>query len=113
MRTERGYSKQKQFKFLHGFSDHGPTQRTQLGLVQLDDGRARCLACGKNFTTFGNARRHYREVHQVPGSTQFFCQLCNAGFQQKRYCASHMLSVHGITQKMLKNQIIPDEIVLN
>jgi uncharacterized Zn-finger protein len=80
--------------------------------VSTADGRVRCLRCVKSFTTFGNARRHYRETHQTDKTKlSFFCDVCNSGFQLKRYRDSHMLTSHGISQKMMKAQIIPENFV--
>jgi uncharacterized Zn-finger protein len=80
----------------------------QLGLVTLEDGRTRCLACTKTFTQNGNARRHYKESHQSDASKlSYFCQVCQAGFHLKRYCDAHMLTKHGISRRMLKSQVIP------
>lgn len=82
----------------------------KLGLVRLADGKIRCLSCCKDYSNPGNANRHYREVHQAADNLKtYFCQVCNAGYSMKRYCDSHMLTKHGISQKMLKQQFVPDE----
>lgn len=77
--------------------------------MRLADGKIRCLACCKDYSSPGNANRHYREVHHADKEKSFFCQVCNAGFPTKRYCDNHMWTKHGISQKMLKQQFVPDE----
>jgi uncharacterized Zn-finger protein len=77
--------------------------------VPTADGRVSCLRCAKSFTTFGNARRHYRETHETDKNTlSFFCDVCQSGFQLKRYRDRHMLTSHGISQKMMKAQVLPE-----
>ena len=77
----------------------------------MDDGKFHCLACSKLFSNYGNARRHYREFHQTFATeNSFFCYVCDAQFQLKRYRDTHMLSKHGISQKMMKAQIIPEDL---
>lgn len=76
----------------------------ELGVVQLDDGQAKCLVCSKTYCNLYKAKRHYSEIHCV-GLER--CRICGAQFKNQRYRDEHMKRRHGVTKKMLQNMIIP------
>jgi len=54
-----------------------------------------CLTCGKTFTFYGNATRHYRDYHLNKGKT-YSCKICGKKFKLARLRKEHMTKAHEI-----------------
>ena len=78
-----------------------------LGLCRNDDGKTKCLDCGKLFTQPHNAKVHHREMHRQSKGEEHKCPLCGKVYFIKRYLNNHLLEAHKITQKMLKGSYVP------
>ena len=65
------------------------------------DSMFQCSVCGARFNDRSNANRHYRQAH-LP-KTPANCPLCLKTFSSANSRNSHVLSVHGISSKMLGN----------
>lgn len=90
----------------HAGDEDGPATRTY-GIVRLQTGQGKCLACGKVFSNFHNSRTHFREVHSGDQGDHE-CHICGTKFRNGRSKANHLMKKHGISQKMLKfAQIVP------
>ena len=81
-----------------GEGDDLPAQ----GVSAMAGGGAVCLTCGKTFTAFRNADRHYKEKHLATGKT-YSCHICGRVFKLKRVLAEHRKRDHGI--KRLTGQV--------
>ena len=81
-----------------------------LGLVNLEDGSAMCLKCQRTFSTPGQAKVHFKEIHMIDrNDRKFNCHLCSKSFAIKRYLSNHIRAIHGLSQTLLKNQYMPHQ----
>ena len=78
------------------------------GVAMGGDGRAHCLKCGMNFTLMGSAKRHYRTRHLYAESLSQSCSFCGGTFKNPASLNEHLRTKHSITQKMMKNRIVPE-----
>lgn len=69
----------------------------QAALVRTPPSGGLCLLCGKKFTSFGNANRHFKEKHGDSNGRHHVCHLCGSGFTLLRYLLNHQRIVHGLT----------------
>ena len=76
-----------------------------LGFTQLEDGRIKCLQCGKNFSSQSNANRHYKLNHQ--STVQVGCPICKKVFRNKIYQENHLRNIHAISVSEMKHAIKP------
>jgi hypothetical protein len=77
-----------------------------LGLAQLEDGKATCLACGRTFSSIYSGKRHYATAHQsMPRST---CKICKKTAKNDLAMKKHLKRFHGITETMWNRRILPD-----
>ena len=76
-----------------------------LGFTQLEDGRIKCLQCGKNFSSQSNANRHYKLNHQ--STVQVGCPICKKVFRNKIYQENHLRNIHSISVSEMKHVIKP------
>lgn len=76
----------------------GMTQSSEnMGIAKTEEG-AICLTCGKEFTSFGSCRAHYKEQHcEKASSLTFPCHVCGKVFAVGRYRKDHVYRVHGIS----------------
>lgn len=88
------------------FTDHLNWNASGLGIVSNGVG-GKCLACGKDFAWFTAAKRHYREQHSGR-SQECSCHLCGKVFALTRRRNDHMLAVHGISARMMRENYIPN-----
>ena len=80
-----------------------------VGLVPLANGTVQCLTCGKTLATIQSAKRHYKLVHATDMSDKRYqCEICHSTFAVESYKNDHMRVIHGITQTMLKNRVMPE-----
>ena len=64
--------------------------------VTMPDGRIRCLACDKFFSSFQVAKTHQKELHSKQ-TEKFTCDLCSRQFSVKRYLVNHYKRNHNLT----------------
>ena len=65
-------------------------------LMSLLDGRAKCLVCGKIYTTRENARHHFRNFHGSDPPVRIQCTLCGSYFPQANHFRVHINRSHKI-----------------
>ena len=83
-------------------------EQVELGLSNLADGTAICLKCQRTFSTVGQAKVHYKEIHTIdPNDKRWMCHVCRKCFAIKRYLNNHMRAMHGLTQSIMKNNYVP------
>ena len=81
----------------------------ELGLVNLEDGTAKCLRCNKSFSTPAQAKKHFREVHATdPNDRKFSCPICQKTFAVKRYLNNHIRGQHDLKPKLLQQSYVPN-----
>ena len=71
------------------------------GIVKGSEGYI-CMQCGRKFNVKSNADRHYRHLHMPVKEAK--CHVCEKTFKNACKRNEHRAKVHGITQKMMKNQ---------
>lgn len=79
----------------------------EAGVAMGGDGRIHCLKCGQSFTMMGSAKRHYRTRHLYAESLLQRCGFCGGTFKNPASLNEHLRTKHSITQKMMKNRIVP------
>jgi DNA-directed RNA polymerase subunit RPC12/RpoP len=90
--------------------DNAPVEeeKEQLGLAPMTDGRVTCLRCGKILSKMGNARMHFKNMHENnKADKNIKCKLCEKKFGVKQYMHRHMVVAHGISPKLFKANIVP------
>ena len=69
-----------------------------------------CLKCQRTFSTPGQAKVHFKEIHMIDrNDRKFNCHLCSKSFAIKRYLSNHIRAIHGLSQTLLKNQYMPHQ----
>ena len=61
--------------------------------------------CGKSFTLFGSAKRHYQMVHLEERSAE--CHICKRMYKGDVSLRQHLRTQHGIYQSMMKDVHFP------
>ena len=84
----------------------GVGQSVEEMLVEAVDAQGcsvwRCLACGKDFPSRGNGKRHVETLHlEAP---QFTCHLCDKVLKNKNSYQNHLNLMHGIKKRSRINQ---------
>ena len=69
-------------------------------------GKWQCLKCMKAFFDKSTASRHYNNKHQF--NVPEICQFCKKQFKNKNSLHTHQRDSHGLSQKDLKNRVIPN-----
>ena len=72
-------------------------------VIRLLDGGGggKCLRCGKTFTLFNSARRHFKTVHlhgKLVGETPVNCEICHKSFRNDMSYKYHLRNTHSIYQ---------------
>jgi hypothetical protein len=72
----------------------------QYEVVRILDGGGggRCLRCGKTFTLFQSAKRHFKLVH-TPIKPPPPCSICFRSFRNDMSLKHHLRTVHQVYQK--------------
>ena len=65
-------------------------------LLSLPDGRAKCLECGKMYTTVDNARHHFRKLHGLDPPVRIQCTICGSCFPHATHFRVHINRSHKI-----------------
>ncbi len=73
-------------------------------VIRLLDGGGggKCLRCGRTFSLFNSARRHFKTVHlhgKLVGETPVKCDLCHKTFRNDMSYKYHLRNTHTIYQK--------------
>ena len=73
-------------------------------VIRLLDGGGggKCLRCGRTFSLFNSARRHFKTVHlhgKLVGETPVKCDLCHKTFRNDMSLKYHLRQTHSIYQK--------------
>ena len=84
----------------------GVSQSVEEMLVETVDAQGcavwRCLACGKDFPSRGNGKRHVETLHlEAPN---FTCNLCDRVLKNKNSYQNHLNLMHGIKKRSRFNQ---------
>lgn len=104
-----GYDEEQQMVYHPGdisFHNEGVGQSVEDMLVEAVDAQGcsvwRCLACGKDFPSRGNGKRHVETLHlEAP---QFTCHLCDRVLKNKNSYQNHLNLMHGIKKRSRINQ---------
>ena len=76
----------------------------QDGLTRIGStGRWKCLRCMKEFSTKGNADRHYRDAHLTYEKQN--CSFCGKELKNMSSLHVHIKDIHGLSQKDLQNAV--------
>jgi uncharacterized Zn-finger protein len=71
------------------------------GVIRLpNSSRGQCLQCGREFSVFANARRHYELVHTDAQRTHT-CHICKSLHKSIHSLQTHLRQQHNIYQKNL------------
>ena len=80
------------------------------GIVPLEgaenSGKMQCLKCFMTFSHVSSAKRHYRNRHL--NSETATCKFCKRVLKNIDSLNEHVRTIHGISQKQLKNRIVPN-----
>ena len=71
-------------------------------VIKLPDSPSgRCLDCGKHFTDYYNARRHWDLMHSGTAirPDTMSCRVCGKQFKQRQYLNNHLRLAHNIYQR--------------
>ena len=77
------------------------TEELQEMILEIEDDSGkvvwRCVACGKNFPSKGNIRRHVEQIHfEAPA---YECELCGKVLKNKNVYQNHLNLTHGIKKR--------------
>ena len=78
----------------------------QYGVARLSYNGGKCLACGKSFTVYTSARRHFQLVHHEAEAKE--CHVCNRFYKNALGLRQHLRHAHGIYQSMVKVMNVPN-----
>jgi uncharacterized Zn-finger protein len=78
---------------------------SRYGVAKIDEFGGKCLVCGRSFTLFSNAKRHFRLVHLEEQSYE--CHICQKFYKGELGLRQHLRHTHGIYQGMVKDMQIP------
>ena len=67
----------------------------------------KCLLCGKTFTLFGSAKRHYQMVHLEERMVE--CHVRKKLYKGDVSLRQHLRAHHGIYQSMMKEMSFPQQ----
>ena len=92
------------FVFCISFTD---TNEDNPGFLTLPNGQVQCPICQKILSNMGNAKNHYKSVHD---NVEVDCLLCKQSFKNAWYRDRHIKTNHGISPKGLDlKKIVKDE----
>ena len=63
----------------------------------IDKNNPKCPACGKEFSSVGNMKRHYKNDHAVMEPTP--CTICKMEFRNESAYDTHLKKVHEVTRR--------------
>ncbi len=79
------------------------TQMYGSSVVRLEGGRAQCMACGKQLSTFSYAVRHYETQHEQ-AEMEFKCSICEATSKNEDALFQHLRRKHDIRRSAMKKK---------
>jgi len=66
----------------------------------------KCLLCGRVFSIYTNARRHYQFVHAADESDASECHLCKKVYKSQPVLVQHLRNMHGVYKSAYKESVI-------
>eukprot|EP00096_Caligus_rogercresseyi_P002608 TRINITY_DN147_c0_g1_i13.p1 TRINITY_DN147_c0_g1~~TRINITY_DN147_c0_g1_i13.p1 ORF type:complete len:319 (+),score=92.34 TRINITY_DN147_c0_g1_i13:361-1317(+) len=64
-------------------------------VMKLSGNRGKCLICGRVFSNFNNARRHYDTTHNLHVQPEI-CDICFCSYKNKESVSAHKRKAHKI-----------------
>jgi hypothetical protein len=77
------------------------------GVAKLGGGGGKCLLCGRSFSAYTSAKRHYHLVHIEERSFQ--CHVCKKFYKGELGIRQHLRTNHGIYQSMVRDMQFPQQ----
>ena len=69
------------------------------------EGMWQCLKCAKMFSQKSSCNRHYLTMHMENIAEP--CRFCKRTFKNKNSLRQHLRDTHGMSQKNIKNRVVP------
>ena len=93
--------------FRFGFVAESSSSSLRLGVAKLGTVGGKCLLCGKSFSAFTSAKRHYQLVHLEERLVE--CHVCKKFYKGDVGLRQHLRANHGIYQSMMKDMQFPQQ----
>ena len=101
---KNAWYRDRHIKMDHGISPKGldltkiVKDEDNSGFLPLPNGQVQCLECQKILSKMGNAKAHYKQVHD---DVKVNCQICKQSCKNAWYRDRHIKTDHGKSARVL------------